>query len=182
MPPSDPSRRRFLAVSGFSALLLAAGGAFAWRRDGMAIAPLSADADARGIVHAIAPSMLGNLLADPGSGPAAGASRDGNALDEVVRDALAGMDGLPPHARIELGRLFALLAFAPARLFAAGLASSWDTASRADIDAVLDTWRDSRLELRRAAYDALHSLILGAWYGNPRAWARIGYPGPPALG
>jgi len=182
MPPSDPSRRRFLALSGFSALLLAASGAFAWRRDGTAIAPLSTNADARRIVQAIAPSMLGSLLADSGGVPRAGASREGNTLDEVVRDALAAMDGLPPHARLELARLFALLAFAPGRLLVAGLALNWDTASRADIDATLGTWRDSRLELRRAAYDALHSLILGAWYGNPRAWARIGYHGPPALG
>jgi hypothetical protein len=182
MSAFDLSRRRFLAVSGFSALLLAAGGAFAWRRDSAAIAPLSGDADARRIVHAIAPSMLGGLLAAPGDVPNAGASREGDALDDVVRDALAGMDGLPPHARTELARLFGLLAFAPARIFVAGLASSWGTASRADIDTALGTWRDSRLELRRAAYDALHSLILGAWYGNPRAWARIGYAGPPMLG
>ncbi|HEY7903446.1 MAG TPA: hypothetical protein VIH36_08340 [Casimicrobiaceae bacterium] len=182
MLPSDPSRRRFLAISGFSALLLAAGGAFAWRRDGASAAPLSADADARRIVRAIAPSMLGGALAAPADARTAGARREGDALDEVVGDALAGMDGLPSHARGELASLFALLAFAPARIVVAGLASRWETASRDDIDAVLGTWRDSRLELRRAAYDALHSLIMGAWYGNPRAWARIGYAGPPALG
>ena len=38
------------------------------------------------------------------------------------------------------------------------------------------------LALKRSAYDALHQLILAAWYGNGRSWAGIGYPGPPKLG
>lgn len=175
MTPADPSRRRFLAVGGVSAVLLAAGGALAGRIGRAPVAPLADDADARRIVRAIAPSMLGDALADPRQ-PA-----DAVTLDAIVHDALAGMDGLAPHARRELAQLFALLAFAPGRLVVAGLATRWDRASRGDVDAALATWRDSRLELRRAAYDALHALIVGAYYGNPRAWARTGYAGPPAL-
>jgi hypothetical protein len=30
----------------------------------------------------------------------------------------------------------------------------------------------------RSAYQALHDLVLGAWYANPANWDAIGYPGP----
>jgi hypothetical protein len=178
MPSPDPSRRRFLAVSGVSAALLAAGGALAWPRGTDPAPHLSRDGDARRIVRALAPSLLADALPDARRAPAEAAS----ARDDVVHETLAGIDGLPPHARRELAQLFALLAFAPARIVLAGLGADWDDASRADVDAMLAAWRDSRLELKRAAYDALHALVAGAWYGNPRSWARIGYPGPPVVG
>jgi hypothetical protein len=153
--------------------MLIAGGAFASLRPGTKAPTLSDNPDAQRIVRAIAPVMLADALPD---GPAASL-----ALDESVHDALAGMDGLLPHARAELAQLFALLAFAPTRIAFAGLFTTWESASQSDIDAALGGWRDSRMELKRAAYDALHSLILGAWYGNPRAWQRIGYAGPPRI-
>jgi len=55
-------------------------------------------------------------------------------------------------------------------------------AADADWSATLDRLRDSHIGLLRAAYDALHQLVMAAWYGNPRAWPAIGYPGPPELG
>ena len=167
------TRRRFLAAGGLSTALLATGGAFAWLRPGATAPTLSHNADARRIVRAIAPVLLAGAWPD---GPAAT-----RALDDTVSDALAGMDGLPPHARAELSQLFALLAFAPSRVLFAGLLAPWESASHDRIDAALGGWRDSRLELKRAAYDALHALILGAWYGNARAWERIGYAGPPRV-
>jgi hypothetical protein len=170
----DPRRRRFLAGGLASTALLAGGGVLAAARPGGRVPTLSGNADARRIVRAIAPVLLVGAVGDDEALP--------SAIDEVVRDALAGMDGLPPHARDELTQLFALLAFAPSRVVFGGLSASWESASRAAIDAMLAGWRDSRLELKRATYDALHSLIFGAWYGNPRAWARIGYGGPPSLG
>jgi hypothetical protein len=178
MPSHDPSRRRFLAVSGLSAALLAAGGALAWRRSADRASGASHDVDATRVLRALVPSLLADALPDARRSPG-----DADvARDDVVRDAMTGIGGLPPHARRELAQLFALLAFAPTRVVLAGLATDWDAASRADVDAMLAAWRDSRLELRRAAYDALHALVTGAWYGNARSWPRIGYPGPPALG
>jgi hypothetical protein len=77
--------------------------------------------------------------------------------------------------------LFGLLAFPPARV-ALGVRSAWQDADPADVEAALQRWERSRSRLLRSAYDGLHQLILAAWYGNPRAWPAIGYPGPPALG
>ena len=81
----------------------------------------------------------------------------------------------------ELDQLFALLAFAPTRCLVAGVWSPWPEASRESIAAFLLRWRDSRFALLRSAYDALHQIVLGAWYANPRAWPAIGYTGPPSL-
>lgn len=47
-------------------------------------------------------------------------------------------------------------------------------------DAVLDEWRRSNVELRRTGYLAVRSLVVSAYYGDPRTWPSVGYPGPPA--
>ncbi len=167
------TRRRFLATGVLSTAVLSAGGAFALLRPGPTRAALSDNDDARRIVRAMAPVMLAGALPAPPELAAA--------LDEVVHDALAGMDGLLPHARDDLSRLFSLLAFPATRVLFAGLSAPWESASAADIDDALSGWRDSRLALKRSAYDALHSLVLGAWYGNLRAWGAIGYAGPPRV-
>ena len=59
--------------------------------------------------------------------------------------------------------------------------TSWRDASPAEVRRFLDRCRGSSTKLLRAAYDALHQLTFGAWYGNPASWAAIGYGGPPKL-
>jgi hypothetical protein len=59
---------------------------------------------------------------------------------------------------------------------------TWSDATPDEVDAFLARLRDSRIELLRAAYDALHQLVFAAWYGNSGAWTAIGYDGPPMLG
>lgn len=132
------------------------------------------DADARAILAAITPVMLEGALP---TGPEAATA---------LREALAGVEqaiaGLPPAVRKELEELFSLLALAPTRCLVAGVWSPWPEATRESIATFLASWRTSRFALLRSAYGALHQIILGAWYGNPRAWPAIGYPGPPLLG
>ena len=132
------------------------------------------DADASAIVSAIVPAMLQGAL------PTAEAERAA-AIEATTANVDRAIRGLPPAARDELGRLFMLLALPVARRALAGVAAPWPEAGVAEIAAFLDRWRDSGWALKRSAYDALHQLIVAAWYGNPRAWAAIGYPGPPAL-
>lgn len=164
-------RRLFLALGFAGAATFAAAGWWVagrkWPADGL-------DVEAQEIVAALVPAMLGDAL------PASGVAR-GEAISETVRHVQRAIAGLPPAARAEIGQLFALLSLTPARRAFAGVASPWASASDAEIAAFLDSWRDSRWELKRSAYDALHQLINAAWYGNPRAWNAIGYPGPPAL-
>ena len=45
-------------------------------------------------------------------------------------------------------------------------------------DAVLISWRDSRVTLRRSGYQALRRLCLSAAYVTPEEQKAIGYPGP----
>ena len=167
-------RRTFLAVGAASAATLAAAGWWSWLRKPGAVAARVLDDDASAIVAAIVPAMLAGAL--PETGPA---------RDVAIREVVAGVDkaisGLPPHARAEIRELFALLALAPARRAFAGVAAPWSEASVDEVAAFLDRWRGSGWALKRSAYDALHQLIIAAWYGNPRSWASIGYDGPPRL-
>ncbi len=132
--------------------------------------PPALPAEADDILRAlIAPLLSGALPA----GPEARA-----AVLTAVRAAIAG---LPAASQRELGELFALLAWTPGRLAFAGLSTPWAQASVADAEAVLQRWRTSRFALRRSAYDALHQIVLGAWYALPQSWPAIGYEGPPVL-
>lgn len=167
------SRRTFLVTGTLGAAALATAG---WLRlaPGARVAGRALDADGTAVVRAITPALLaGALPGDPGA--------RAEALRETVANVDAAIAGLPPAAQSELAQLFTLLRFAPARIVLAGLRTDWPDAAPADIEAVLQRWRTSRVALLRSAYDGLHQLVLAAWYGNPRAWDAIGYPGPPAL-
>jgi len=104
-----------------------------------------------------------------------------DALAATVRTVADAIAGLPEHARHELDQLFALLTFAPTRLVVARLPQRWEGADAASVDAFLLRLQHSDTTLLRSAYDALHQLVLGAWYGQAQSWSRIGYPGPPRL-
>ncbi len=173
------TRRTFIlaGVAGGAALVAAR-----WLRSGRdtrtatpPIEPLAAlDPGAPAIVAAIVPVLLGGALPiDPA--PRA------DAVDETVTRVARAVSGLPPAAQRELGELFALLDFAPARLALTRVTGEWAHAGETDVAAFLERWRASRFTLLRSAYDALHQLVFAAWYGNPRSWPAIGYGGPPAL-
>jgi hypothetical protein len=166
-------RRRSFLIAGIagSALLAVAG----WWTLSRKLAPAALAPETDAIVRAIVPAMLAGAL------PADAQARS-TAIDETVVNVARAIEGLPPASRDELARLFALLALTPGRRAFAGVASPWNEASEDEVLAFLDGWRDSGWALKRSAYDALHQLVIAAWYGNERAWAAIGYPGPPSLG
>ncbi|MCZ6522717.1 MAG: hypothetical protein O7A68_02480 [Alphaproteobacteria bacterium] len=173
-----PSRRELLktGVLGCAALAIVGLAAGAWAR----AQPIEGDftfltPEDRVIVAAIAPVMLAGAL------PAGGAER-ASAEAEVVLGVDRAISGLAPATQAELRQLFDLLGLGIARVLVAGLWPSWDEAGAEDIAGFLERWRTSRFDLLRSAYLGLHELIIAAWYGNPRAWPGIGYPGPPELG
>ena len=129
-------------------------------------------ADAAAVLGALVPAMLAGALPDD-------SQARHSAVDAALERVQQTIAGLPPASQHELAQLFALLAFAPTRVAFAGLAKSWNEADAAEIDDVLRNWRQSSLDLKRSAYDALHQLVLGAWYAGAESWQRIGYPGPP---
>ena len=170
------TRRTLLkaGIAGGAVLVLARWAVTSYSPEQASRAPGSAlDPAARSIIAAIVPIMLEGALIDTGSDV------------EVHAEVVAGVDravaGLPPASREELEQLFALLSFAPTRALVAGVWLPWPEATRGSIEAFLASWRDSRFDLLRSGYGALHQLILAAWYGNVRAWPAIAYDGPPSL-
>ena len=135
--------------------------------------PSALEPGAQTIVAAIIPVLLDGALPSGPEGPSARAETLAR-----VEEAIAG---LPPATRNELAELFSLLGFPPTRCLIAGIWSPWPEASRESIASFLTRWRDSRFELLRSAYAALHQLVFAAWYANPRAWFATGYAGPPSL-
>jgi hypothetical protein len=173
------SRRAFLVagVAGSAALGLA------WWMHGTRIPSradpsLPLDAGARAVLAACIPVLLEGCL------PASAEER-ARTVRATVDDVGVAIAGLPPATQRELHQLFALLDWAPTRLALAGLAIPWADAEAGAVSATLERWRTRDTpylrDLLRSAYDALHQLVLAAWYANPRAWAAIGYAGPPDL-
>jgi hypothetical protein len=133
-----------------------------------ATAPDLLTADDRRRLAAIAPALLGPALPD-GLGP------------QVAENIAGIVRNLPAATQGELRDLLDLIGFAPARLALIGHWRDWDALTPEEIGGALEGWRSSRFALLRGAYGGLHELITAAWYGDPRAWERVGYPGPPEV-
>lgn len=168
------SRRTFLAAGVGGALALAVGGGLYRATQASMAVPLqqrfAVDGEARTALAAIVPALLAGAL---GAGPSR-MSSVATVIDRVHHSILM----LPPAFRREVQNLFGLLALAPARRVLTGLSGGWATATPRDVHAFLQEWRDSSFALLRAAYGALHDMVLGAWYADPASWDAIGYPGP----
>lgn len=172
------TRRQFIKTGIAGGLLLAAAALLQKPLDRAGKQALVAgnplDPSLRTVVRAIAPVIL------LGAFPAADPERAG-ALERITQGVALAVGALSAASQKEVAELFALLAFAPTRIAVAGLTSPWEQASAADIEAFLKRWQHSRLDLLKSGYQALHDLVLGAWYADPQSWATIGYAGPPAL-
>ena len=173
--PLNLNRRKFLAVGVAGAGALAIAG---WLRRtpppaaGSVTSNISVDG--QDILRAIVPVMLAGALPVDSSARATAIAQTLAALDTAI-------GGLPAAAQAELAQLFNLLSLPPVRLAVARIDAPWAQAAPDQVRACLDRFRGSSVQLLRAAYDALHQLTFAAWYGQPQAWAAIGYPGPPAL-
>ena len=131
-------------------------------------------AGAREVMLGIALAVLdGALPADP--------SARQEALDAHLLRLAATIAAFPATTQAELSQLLALLAAPPGRLALAGLSASWHEASVAQIQSALQGMRVSSLALKQQAYHALRDLTNAAYFSDPSAWARLGYPGPADL-
>ena len=158
----------------------------------------------RAAVAAIAPVMLANALpflfidviaSNPGRSVELSHRESARALREFVNhNVVRGVDiaaaGLTPSVQGELRTLFSLLddsailsGVITQTWWGVGiLGKGWDDATPAEVARFLASWRHSPIAQLRGAYDALHQLIMAAWYANPLSWKNIGYPGPPNVG
>jgi hypothetical protein len=170
----NASRRRFIFAGALGLAALAV--VRYWPRATLSDTPAQRmlDADGAAVIGAIVPVMLAGAL------PSDTASRE-RAIHVTVDNVDRAIAGLSPRQIGELRHLFVLLALPPMRWSLTHSMRDWENAAPADVDAFLVRLRDSRIRMLRAAYDALHQLVFGAWYGNPDAWPAIGYPGPPPI-
>jgi hypothetical protein len=171
-------RRTFLKTGIAGGALLALAAAFheplARRGKQVLVAGYPLAASERTVVAAVVPVILRGVL--PAGGPERAA-----ALSRSVDSVAVAVGSLSASAQREMSELFALLMFPPARIALAGVMQPWEQAAEADVESFLVGWRYSRLGLLQSAYQALHDLVLGAWYAEPLSWPAIGYPGPPPL-
>ena len=123
-------------------------------------------------IAALAPAILKGALPDD-------AAARQVAINEVVEAFDRTVAGLSPAIQKEVEQLLSLLTFSLTRRFVAGVSTPWNEASEADVTGFLDSWRQSRFALLQQGYQALSKLMIACWYGNPLAWERIGYGGPP---
>lgn len=79
----------------------------------------------------------------------------------------------------ELIQVLSLLENALVGLLLGGRLTTFTGSSVEVQDAVLDGWRRSRLPLLRTAFKALNGLVGASYFGDPRTFALVGYPGPP---
>jgi hypothetical protein len=163
-----PSRRTFIKAGLLGGIALGAGGV--WYAATRERAPAGRlPAVTRAMFAAITPVILAGSL-DEGSGP----------VERLVDGVERAVAGLSAAAQAELGDLFGLLGFYPARKLLTGI-GDWRLATRAEVEGFLSGWRLHRVALMQGAYAALHDLVLGAWYAQPDSWEAIGYPGPPEV-
>ncbi|MRX08914.1 hypothetical protein GJ697_13815 [Pseudoduganella sp. FT25W] len=166
------SRRSFLKIGVIGACTLAAGGAV-YRLVTPPASPqrFALEGGAQAVLTAVIPALLGPVLPDEAGARAA-------ALAAASQRVTAAVRGLPLATQKEVQDLFGLLALGPARRLLAGVAGGWEQADPNQVAAFLGNWRLHRLQTLQIAYQALHDLVIGAWYADPSTWAAIGYPGP----
>ena len=83
-----------------------------------------------------------------------------------------------PETREAMNKLLGLFENALPGLLFDGRAKSFTFLSPESQDAVLESWRTSRITLRRCGYQALRRLVLTAYYQEPTSWGPVGYDPP----
>ena len=168
------SRRRFIFVGVAGAI--AAGAASVLPRLGKSgVVPKGSTLvqEHSDMLCVVAAAVLGPAL------PVDAANRDAE-LARVITAAGALIDNFPPSTRREVGDLFGLLALKPARMIL-GFSGNWEMSDAAAVAQSLLALRDSSIGLKQQAYFALHDMVLGSFYSEPKTWISTGYPGPPKL-
>jgi len=126
---------------------------------------------ARGPVAGLPPELVNAIAARPAAPEPAEVDVAGNA------DAfLAPLD---PASAKDLKQLLALFDNALFSLLTGGPPRPFTQMSPQEQDAHLERWATSRLAIRRTGFQALKRLAAAVYYGSPRTYASVGYPGPP---
>ena len=100
-------------------------------------------------------------------------------VPELIDTLMATMH---PVDLADFKKILNTLESAPISLLLDGRATPFTATDPKGQDLALQSWRDSRLMLRRSGYKALHKVCTSAYWGAPETFALSGYPGPPNFG
>lgn len=163
-------RRNLLKLGlGATVILVVAGGGVALLNPALSGGHLGESG--RDVMRAVARAVLDGAL------PTVADERD-KAIEAHLQRVEAAIAAFPMPVQAELSQLLTLLATAPGRVALAGLSSAWPQASVAQLQQSLQGMRLSSLALKQQAYHALRDLTNAAYFSDPSAWQRMGYPGP----
>ncbi len=87
-----------------------------------------------------------------------------------------------PGIAAELSQGLMVLESALTGLLLDARATPFSALPHEDQDAVLETWRLSKLPVKRTVYKAIHGLVVAGYWSDPTVFVGCGYPGPPDYG
>jgi hypothetical protein len=103
------------------------------------------------------------------------------AIDGTLHSIDHSLQSLSPQMLKVTQQLFDVLALPLTRGPLTGVWGGWENAGGEQVQAFLQRWQHSSLDLLRLGHGALLQLTLMAWYSRPESWAHCGYPGPPTV-
>ncbi|MDF0734092.1 twin-arginine translocation pathway signal protein [Pseudomonas entomophila] len=101
--------------------------------------------------------------------------------DPVLHSLDRKLAALSPEMLKLTRQLFDVLSLPFTRGPLTGVWGGWASASPEQVEAFLQRWQGSSLNLLRMGHASLLQLLLMAWYECPQAWPACGYPGPPKI-
>ena len=99
----------------------------------------------------------------------------------VLRSLDYKLAALSPEMLKLTRQLFDVLSLPLTRGPLTGIWGAWAQAAPAQVEAFLQRWQGSSLNLLRMGHASLLQLLQMAWYERPESWAACGYPGPPKI-
>jgi hypothetical protein len=174
IPPPWQTRRGFLRKGVFGGLLLALGGGgfLALRRSRIGPMPpdglMALDERECAVLQAISARFVVPMESFPSADEVGTASN----VDRMLASA-------EESVRVDFKRLLSLFENGLTNFLFGRRPRPFTQLSPGEQDEVLREWRDSRLALRRSGYQALHMVVLFAYYSSSASWPAVGYPGPP---
>ena len=168
----SPSRRTLLTAGLGGAVLLGLGGA------GLALRP-GAEVDVTPDLRVLTPRQYGILVAVADRICAGGDGRPAASAVGVAEKVDHQLSTMHPADAVELGQGLLLIENALVGLLLDGRTMPFTLLGPDAQDAVLEDFRTSRIAIRRSVYKALRGLVAASYWGDPRLYAAVGYPGPP---
>ncbi len=173
LPPAQPARRIFLKRGLAGSALLAIGGlGFLTTRQSLELKFTGelrcVNASQYALLAALAERFIPKRFGFPSA-----------AELDVAQSCDAIIDQLDPSARDEVLQLLTLFESAIGNFTLGARPKTFTQMPPDEQDRVMEEWRTSRFVLRRSGYTAVRNMVMAAYFGHPKSWEAVGYPGPP---